>query len=190
MLYSLRPSSSPTHLNLLCLFSFFCSLIFRVFVVAKVWMCGELVFSFLAIFHCFSQAHRDLKVMLGPYKNHLLLLLLTKHSHIIPVFLNLHWLSISSRFIYKLLFIVFKSLNGQAPTYILDMLKVYKPSRPSKPLTWKQIASWRNQISSYLGGQIFFYCSTTSLESTTSSHQNIPFPFTLSKHLSKHTSCR
>ncbi len=52
-----------------------------------------------------------------------------KHSHITPVLLNLHWLPISSKIIYKLMLIVFKALNGQAPTYILDMLNIYKPCR-------------------------------------------------------------
>ena len=55
--------------------------------------------------------------------------LTTKYSHIKPVLLDLHWLPVSSRIIYKLLLIVFKSLNGQAPAYIHDMLNIYKPSR-------------------------------------------------------------
>ena len=55
--------------------------------------------------------------------------LTTKYSHIKPVLLDLHWLPVSSRIIYKLLLIVFKSLNGQAPAYIQDMLNIYKPSR-------------------------------------------------------------
>ena len=54
---------------------------------------------------------------------------LTKHSLIKPVLLDLHRLPIASRIIYKHLLIVFNSLNGQAPAYILDMHNIYKPSR-------------------------------------------------------------
>ena len=52
-----------------------------------------------------------------------------KHSHITPVLLDLHWLPISSRIIFKLMLMVFNALNGKAPAYILDMLNIYKPSR-------------------------------------------------------------
>ncbi len=54
----------------------------------------------------------------------------TKRSaHITPILFNLHWLPVSSRIIYKILLLTFKSLHGLAPTYLSDLLSPYTPSR-------------------------------------------------------------
>ena len=41
---------------------------------------------------------------------------------------SLHWLPIKYKIKYKVLLLVYKALNGSAPTYMCDMLKPYKPS--------------------------------------------------------------
>ncbi len=57
----------------------------------------------------------------------------TKQSaHITPVLFNLHWLPVSSRIIYKILLLTFKSLNGLAPCYLSVLLSPYIPSRSLK----------------------------------------------------------
>ena len=54
----------------------------------------------------------------------------TKRSdHISPILATLHWLPLSFRIDFKILLLVFKALNGQAPTYIRDLLLPYKPDR-------------------------------------------------------------
>ncbi len=52
-----------------------------------------------------------------------------KHDHITPILASLHWLPVSFRIQFKILLIVFKALNGQAPSYISDLI-----SFKSKPL--------------------------------------------------------
>ena len=52
-----------------------------------------------------------------------------KSNHITPILKNLHWLPVSHRINYKILLIVFKSLNGCAPSYVQDLLKLYVPLR-------------------------------------------------------------
>ena len=44
-----------------------------------------------------------------------------KHDHVTPLMRdNLHWLRVSKRVEFKCCFLVFKALNGLAPTYIAD----------------------------------------------------------------------
>lgn len=52
-----------------------------------------------------------------------------KIEHITPVLKSLHWLPVAQRIDFKVLLLVYKSLNGLAPEYIRDLLSWYKPSR-------------------------------------------------------------
>ena len=52
-----------------------------------------------------------------------------KSQHITPVLRSLHWLPIHKRIVFKLLLLTYKALNGQAPSYISELLTKYKPSR-------------------------------------------------------------
>ena len=54
----------------------------------------------------------------------------TKRSeHITPVLKSLHWLPVSYRIDFKVLLLVYKSLNGLGPEYMNYILVEYKPSR-------------------------------------------------------------
>jgi hypothetical protein len=46
-----------------------------------------------------------------------------------PIRKELHWLPIARRCEYKLLVYVYMAVNGSVPTYLSDMLEVYKPTR-------------------------------------------------------------
>jgi hypothetical protein len=52
-----------------------------------------------------------------------------KRDHITPVMIQLHWLPVRQRIIFKLMLLTFKALNGQSPAYISDLVSVYKPQR-------------------------------------------------------------
>lgn len=52
-----------------------------------------------------------------------------RKDHITPILKSLHWLPVTYRIDFKVLFLVFKTLNGQGPLYMADMLKKYTPSR-------------------------------------------------------------
>jgi hypothetical protein len=52
-----------------------------------------------------------------------------KWEHIRPILKSLHWLPISERIEYKLCLLVYKALNGKAPSYIADLLVPHKSSR-------------------------------------------------------------
>ena len=52
-----------------------------------------------------------------------------KYDHVSHLLHSLHWLSIKKRIDFKVLLIVYKCLNGLAPTYLSDLIIRYKPSR-------------------------------------------------------------
>ena len=58
-----------------------------------------------------------------------LITLSRKHEHITPILLNLHWLPINHRIMFKILLVTYKALNNLAPSYIGDLLIPYIPSR-------------------------------------------------------------
>ena len=53
-----------------------------------------------------------------------------KYEHITPILRSLHWLPVCQRIEFKVLLIVYKSLNGLGPKYISDLLSLYIPARP------------------------------------------------------------
>ena len=52
-----------------------------------------------------------------------------KTEHVTPLLKQLHWLPIRERIQYKIIYLTFKSLKGQSPQYLVDMLKSYTPVR-------------------------------------------------------------
>ena len=51
-------------------------------------------------------------------------------EHITPVLASLHWLPVVFRIDFKILLLVYKALNGLAPSYLADCLPRYVPNRP------------------------------------------------------------
>ena len=54
---------------------------------------------------------------------------LKKFDHISAHLKSLHWLPVKARIDFKVLLLTYKALNGQAPTYIRDLLQPYKSPR-------------------------------------------------------------
>ena len=51
-------------------------------------------------------------------------------EHISPILASLHWLPVASRIDFKILLLIYKSLNGLAPSYLSDCVPRYVPGRP------------------------------------------------------------
>ena len=47
-----------------------------------------------------------------------------KHCHITPVLRDLHWLPVQARIEFKLLLLIWRSLNGLAPSYISQLINI------------------------------------------------------------------
>lgn len=52
-----------------------------------------------------------------------------RRDHISPVLASLHWLPVKSRIEFKTLLLTYKALNGQAPSYLKELIKPYCPAR-------------------------------------------------------------
>ena len=52
-----------------------------------------------------------------------------KFDHITPVLKQLHWLPVRYRIVFKILLLVYKALNGTAPSYISELLKYHTTER-------------------------------------------------------------
>ena len=50
-------------------------------------------------------------------------------DHVTQILRELHWLPVQGRVKYKVLLLTFKALNGLAPQYLADLLKIYVPQR-------------------------------------------------------------
>ena len=52
-----------------------------------------------------------------------------KFDHITPLLKELHWLPVSYRISFKIALMAYKCINGQAPTYLSNLIEVKKPTR-------------------------------------------------------------
>ena len=52
-----------------------------------------------------------------------------KRDHITPVLASLHWLPVKARIEFKILLLTYKALNGQAPSYLKELIVPYQPAR-------------------------------------------------------------
>ncbi|XP_029903354.1 uncharacterized protein LOC115356335 [Myripristis murdjan] len=52
-----------------------------------------------------------------------------RRDHITPILASLHWLPVESRVEFKTLFLTYKTLDGQAPSYLKELIVPYHPAR-------------------------------------------------------------
>ncbi len=81
-------------------------------------------------------------------------------EHITPVLRSLHWLPVKFRIDFKVLLLVYKSLDGLGPKYIADMLTEYKPNRPLRSVASSQLEILR--IHTKQGESAFSYFAARS----------------------------
>ena len=77
-----------------------------------------------------------------------------KYDHITPLLMELHWLPVEQRINFKILLITYKALNGQAPTYLSDLLSYYRPARPLRSSTQNPLRNPCYNLKNY-GGRSF-----------------------------------
>ena len=52
-----------------------------------------------------------------------------KFDHVKPLLIDLHWLPMTYRPMFKILLTVFKILPGRAPEYLKELISIYNPGR-------------------------------------------------------------
>ena len=81
-----------------------------------------------------------------------------RYNHITPILIELHWLPVEQRIIYKIILLTFKALNGLAPQYIAEMISHYEPSRCLRSSKANLLNEPRFNVNSY-GGRAFYTSS-------------------------------
>lgn len=77
-----------------------------------------------------------------------------KYDHITPILIQLHWLPIEQRIQFKVLMLTFKCLKGQAPRYLMDMIRHYTPKRNLRSSSKNFLSEPRFNLKTY-GGRAF-----------------------------------
>ena len=52
-----------------------------------------------------------------------------KFDHVTPLLIELHWLPVRQRIVFKILLYTFKALHGATPTYLTELISPYVPRR-------------------------------------------------------------
>ena len=78
-----------------------------------------------------------------------------KFDHITPVLSDLHWLPVNYRFVFKIILLVFKSLNNLSPSYLADRLSYQSYSRNLRSSS-RQLLKQPRSFKKNLWGQGFF----------------------------------
>jgi len=72
-----------------------------------------------------------------------------KFDHITPVLIQLHWLPVHFRILFKVLLLVYKALNGMAPLYITELLSYGTCSRMLRSTDQKLLAVPKSRLKTY-----------------------------------------
>ena len=79
-------------------------------------------------------------------------------DHISPVLLDLHWLPVSYHIVFKILLLLFKSLNNLSPSYLADKLSYQLHSRVLRSAT-KQLLDQPQSITKTYVDNAFLVCA-------------------------------
>ena len=82
----------------------------------------------------------------------------SKYEHIKPILLELHWLPVPQRILFKILLLTYKALNGLAPAYISDLLSRYIPARQLRSSTQFLLKVPTSNLKTY-GDRAFSVCA-------------------------------
>ena len=79
----------------------------------------------------------------------IVVLQLSKFQHITPVLCELHWLPIQYRIIFKILLLVYKSLNGTSPSYLAQKLHYRSHTRSLRSVSNELLMQPRSYTKTY-----------------------------------------
>jgi len=80
-----------------------------------------------------------------------------KYDHVTPILMELHWLPVEQRIKYKILVLVYKALNGNAPMYLNELLTRYQPLRSLRSSNKGLLLVPKFKLKSY-GARAFSVC--------------------------------
>lgn len=72
-----------------------------------------------------------------------------KYEHITPVLKQLHWLPVEFRIQYKVMLLTYKSMNGLAPQYLVELIQPYTPGRSLRSQDQSLLQEQKFRLKSY-----------------------------------------
>ena len=81
-----------------------------------------------------------------------------KFDHITPSPIELRWLPVEQRIIFKILLFTFKVVNGLAPSYLSELLEAYVPRRMLRSFTQLLLHEPKFNLKTY-GSRAFSVCA-------------------------------
>jgi len=81
-----------------------------------------------------------------------------KFDHITLLLIELHWLPVEQRIIFKILFCTFKVVKGLAPSYLSELLEAYVPMRMLRSSTQLHLLEPKFNLKPY-GSHAFSVCA-------------------------------
>lgn len=81
----------------------------------------------------------------------------SRSCHATPLLLELHWLPVNQRIIFKILVFVFNCLNNRAPTYLSQLISPYKPNRSLRSASTNLLVTHRS-LNRY-GDRSFYFAA-------------------------------
>ena len=79
-----------------------------------------------------------------------------KFDHVTPILIDLHWLPVEKRIVFKILVHVFNCLNNKAPRYLSELLLSYRPKRNLR--SSKSHLIKENRVKTKYGSRAFENC--------------------------------
>ena len=125
-------------------------LLINAFVISRLDNCNSLMYGLPKylidrVWHVFNCAAK-------------LITLSKKYDYVTPLLIELHWLPVEYRIIFKILLISFKILNGIAPNYLKDLLKPYVPRCSLRSMSKLRLVEPSYKLSTY-GLRAFLVCA-------------------------------
>ena len=105
----------------------------------------------------------------------------SKYSQITPILSDLHWLPVSYRITVKILLMTFKAINGTAPTYIQDMVKLKCNSSRSMRSNDKTLLVTPKVRTETWGARSFYYAAPFLWNQLPTDLGNVPLYLLLSR---------
>jgi len=87
-----------------------------------------------------------------------LLCMFRKFDHITPTLIDLHWLPIRHRIVFKILLLVYESLNAKAPSYLSDLLTYRRRSYSLQSVSNGDLVEPSSKMRTY-GDRSFAVCA-------------------------------
>ena len=81
-----------------------------------------------------------------------------KFDHITPTLIDLHWLPIRHRIVFKIVLLVYKSLNAKAPSYLSDLLSHRRSSYSLRSVSKGDLEEPYSKMRTY-GDRSFGVCA-------------------------------